>query len=474
MADWEDAPSSSGGWEEAPRGKPLPANAGIAKLATSVLGLPVDTIENVINLGIAGVGTAATAAGRPDLAPDLLRGSIGGSESLQRGLRATGMPGLSPDNPTPDSPVGKAQYDFVARGGVLPGGALPAAGSMIAEKIGGPEWAGVGSLAPSPAISAYNALRAPGLEKAKTHNAVRDVTLKEGQELGFVAPPSQTNPTFLGNRLESLAGKAATNQSATIKNEAVFDDVARRAAGLQKGAPITVKALEARRDVLAEPYRQVGALSPVAKQALEKLRDARSEANAYWRHWDMQGVPESQRLAKKFDNDATVLERVIQKEALRAGRPDLLAELRSARTAIAKTFDIERALNVGTGHVDGHILGKALDRGRPLTGELATAAKFAEAFPNVTIPSAGMSPGVSKVEGGLAALLATGGLASLGPAGIALGALPLASHPARSVVLSGPYQRAFARPSYEPGMLPENNIQSIARLAAMENQRGRP
>ena len=47
----------------------------------------------------------------------------------------TGAPGLSPDNPTPDSKMGTAQYDFVSRGGFIPGGALPAAGSMYEVRV---------------------------------------------------------------------------------------------------------------------------------------------------------------------------------------------------------------------------------------------------------------------------------------------------------------------------------------------------
>src|SRR5687767_5003243 len=113
---------------------------------------------------------------------------------------------------------------------------------------------------------------------------------------------------------------------------------------------------------MAEPYRQVAGLSPVARQALERLRDARNEARTYWRHYDVTATPESQRQARQFDQRAETLERVIEQQATRAGRPELINELRQARTDIARAHDIERALNLGDGHVDARILGRAFDR----------------------------------------------------------------------------------------------------------------
>src|SRR5687767_8906251 len=126
---WKDDPLTEVAPKEAPKAgkwqsdpevspstsKPLPANAGLAELIARVGGVPADAIENALNLGIAGYGTIAAALGRPDLAPEPLRGSFGGSESIRKGLRATGEPGLSPDNPNPQSPSATAEYEFVAR-----------------------------------------------------------------------------------------------------------------------------------------------------------------------------------------------------------------------------------------------------------------------------------------------------------------------------------------------------------------------
>jgi hypothetical protein len=449
----------------------LPANAGLAKLLTGVAGLPVDTIQNILNFGLAGVGTALTAGGRPDLAPDLIQGSVGGSADLQNRLRATEMPGLSPDNPTPDSPVGTAQYDFVARGGVLPGGALPAAGSMIAEKIGGPEWAGVGSMLPSAVRAARNEIRAPQLAKAQVRNATRDATLKEAQEAGYVVPQSAVNPSFLSNRVESFAGKDALKQDAQIRNQQVTNALARKAVEIADDVPITPGLLKTKRTEFSEPYRQVSSLSPIAKAALEKLKEARAETNAWYKSYDRSAHPVHLKRAQRLEQRADTLEAVLEREAKRAGKPDLIAKLRESRQKIAKTYDVERALNVGDSNVSANLIGNMIDRGKPLSAELATIGKFDQAFRPFN-REAGMvpAPGVSALEPLAMTGYGLGGAAVLGPGGLVAGAIPLARPSVRSMMLSDIYQRNFARPDYSPGAMPENNIQSLARLAVLAQQ----
>ena len=431
--------------------KPLPANAGVANFASTALGLPVDTAERAVNLVRAVQGGAAGLAGATDWMPPMLQGTPGGSQWLKERLRATGQPGLSPDNPDP-SKMGQRQYDFVSRGGFIPGLALPAAGSIIAEETAGPEWAGVGAMAPAAALTAYNAARAPSLARQESQNAVRDKTLVDARKEGYVVPPSSSGGGFLSRRLESVGGKAAIGQEAAAKNQKVTNDLARREIGLPKDAPITQEALDGLRHKYAAPYREVAKVSPTAAKALEKLQETRLESKLAWQEYGRQGSRAAYKEAKAFDANAEVLEKVIGREAMKAGNPGLLAELRDARKAIAKVHDVDRALNAATGDVSAKVLGRAFDKGKPISGGLKTAGKFAEAFPayareGATIPT----PGVSKSEAILALMLGTGGAAALGPLGAAAGALPLASGPTRSMLLSGPYQNRVM-PSYAPAM----------------------
>lgn len=448
----------------------LPANAGLANFASSVAGLPMDTLQNAYNLFKAGIGVAQNKLTGTEPLP-LTSGLPGTSESIRNALRATGEPGLSPDNPNPQSKLGTIQYDLTSRGGFIPGGALPAVSSMIAEKTLGPQYGPVGALLPQAAITAYNAVRAPQLAKQQAQNAVRDATLKEGQDAGYVVPPSATGqegiPGFISRRLESVGGKAAIGQEAAVRNQKVTNDLARKAVELPENSAISVQALDAQRSKFSAPYREVSKLDPEAARALEDLKQARFDANANYRYYEVNPNPEVLAKAKEFQTKADSLEKYLQDIASNAGKPDLVNELRQARQKIAKTYDVERALNVATGDVSARVLGGMVDKGKPLSGGLGTAGKFQQAFPSYMregekIPT----PGVSKSEALASLLFGLGGYQALGPAGVALAATPLASGPARSLVLSGPYQ-GLTRPSYQPALTPTPNPQLLYQLGIL-------
>ena len=482
-----DAVPASGGQSsfvdpDAPVSRPLPANAGVAKLLTSVIGMPVDTVENVLNLGISALGYGSRgdpAKGIPSMAQnDLLKGSVGGSQWLQDRLRSTGIPALSPDNPAPESGMGTAQYDFVSRGGVIPGGAIPAVGSMVAEKIGGPAWAPVGAMLPSAASMAVNEATAAGRAQRQAGNTVRDETLKLAQEAGYKVIPSHVNgggPVL--SAAESLGGKAAIRQQATLDNQAVTDRLARADIRLPENAPITMQALEAKRHELSAPYRALEAVSTNAAYYLRELRDSRQKATQFWHEYERNATVSSLENYKIMNTRAKQMEAKLEAEAVKARRPDLVPQMREARQELAKTWDVEKALNLGDGTIDAQKLGRLYDRGSPLSGNLEIIAKFAQG-PGRQVTSQGNTqgtPNVSKLNWTAGGLLGAGGLATLGPVGGAVAAAaPFVAPPAaRSVLLSDAYQRNFARPNYEPATVPEGSLQSLVRLAIMENERAR-
>lgn len=312
---------------------------------------------------------------------------------------------------------------------------------------------------------------APTANVAQSQNAVRDATLKAAQNAGYVVPPSAVNPSWVGNRLESIAGKAALGQEAAATNQRVTNALARKALGLPENAALSEGALEQLRNGLAQPYRDVAALPKVMQQpasrwisgggqsqakvavdpakALEELKQARFNANLFWKDFSRTGNSDKFIAATKADALAKQLEQSLETAATASGSPDLVAALRNARTEIAKTHDVERALNIATGDVSAPILGRALDKGAPLSGELETIGRFQQAFPAYAregerIPT----PGVSKSEALAGAILGVGGTAALGPYGAAAGALPLVSGPIRAALLSQPYQRLLVQPSY--------------------------
>ena len=447
---------------------PMAANAGLANFTAGIVGLPMDTVQNAVNLGKAAVGAPLVAVGRPDLAPDLTTNIHGGSEFVRQQLRKTGIAGLNPDYKGDDA-SGRVAHELVSRGGFMPYGVLPAALSMVGEKVAGAPGAIVGALTPMAMRAAVSQI--PQRPTAAT-NPVRAQTLRDARAEGYVAPPSaiRGTPSIISDRVESLAGKAAIGQEAALRNQQVTNRLANRALGLPENTALTEQTLTTLRTNLAAPYRAVAGLSQQAADTLQTLRDVRSEAQAQWRHYDRQAVPEAAREARRLDMQATQLEQQLEQFALQARQPALIPQLRQARQAIARTWDVERALNVGDANVSARIIGKALDRGRPLTGELKTIGRFSEAFPQYTRDGASVqAPGVSALELATAGLFGLGGTAAMGPGGGAMAALPFLRQPARSAMLSETYQNSLVNGA-QPAPTQPTTMMQLLQQAAIANQ----
>jgi hypothetical protein len=449
---------------------PKPASGGVANRVSSwanqaIAGVPdavLNTPTNVMNLAKAGFGTAATALGRPDLAPEPTEPP----SYVTRAFEKSGLINPSLDPTSTGGRLAKAGVQGLTVGPLAPAqsvkqlalnsalsGTASVVGQGTTEVTGSPEAGIAATMATVPALSAASNAARQNSMQAKSRNAMKDETLNNAREEGYVVPPSAAGGNWFTRRLESIAGKAAIGQEATVKNQEITNKIARREVGLPDDTPISVDALKARRDVLAGPYKEVAAINKTAAKALEELKQARADANGYYRHYDVSADPKSLAEANKFSQKAEALEQALEATAKRAMKPELINELRAARQAIAKTYDVERSLNVATGDVSAAVLGRAVDKGKPLSGGLGVAGKFQQAFPAYARDGERVpTPGVSKSEALMGALLGTGGFAMAGPAGTALAALPLASGPMRSLLLSRPFQGG---PLYPGASLPQ-------------------
>lgn len=349
---------------------------------------------------------------------------------------------------------------------------------------------------------------------ADTLSKTERATLEAGKREGYVVTPSSVSDSGINRRLESIAGKAAVGQGAALKNQEVTNQLAKQALGLPENAELTMATLRNLRDQAAIPYQKIEQLSQQAKTDLDaitkslesqangdphqfailmadpqvqakikpllaqssadinSLREARFEARKQFDAYRQSGSPDALERARASDELAEMLENRIEEAAKSVGDPDLLDHLREARTRIAKSYDVERALNLGTGEVSAPIIGRQLDRGRPLSDELETIGKFAEAYPSVMREGSKIpTPGVSKIEAGTAALLGALGVgATQSPSGALIGALPLLSGPTRALVLSRPYQalmtaEPFAMPKTAEAtrLLSQSTGQELAR-----------
>lgn len=136
--------------------------AGLNRGLSGLLGLPVDTAENVANLAKAGFGTVATMAGRPDMAPELTTGTPGGSKSISGLLNRIG---IRTENPNPQDPASQMLYTggTIAGGSMVPGaGVRPtlaaAAGGALAEQVD-PRLTPLGAMVPGAAGQAGRELK---------------------------------------------------------------------------------------------------------------------------------------------------------------------------------------------------------------------------------------------------------------------------------------------------------------------------
>lgn len=316
------------------------------------------------------------------------------------------------------------------------GGVLSAGGQAVANKAG--DWM---------------TKKVADLAAQKSRNAPIDATIKEALDAGYVLPPGQVKPTFLNRQLESAGGKEATQQIASVKNQEVTDALARKAANLLPDEPITPETLKAARDVIKKPYEEIANLGLQPK--LDALDAARAEANAAWREYGRQGTRSALNDFKKFTSEAKNLENEIEVSLFKANKPELMKQFKEARVALAKNHNVESALIEGGGTVDARAIGRMLQRGDKMTGELATIGKFANNFKKDVQPGSVMgTPDAHNLKTMLSMLMGGGGGAVLGPAGIALGAIPMAAGPiARSVMFSKPVQQGLLN-SYSVGVLP--------------------
>lgn len=472
--------------------KPIPSNlqVGINAANKGIASVPdflLNTPTNLMNLGKAAYGTAATALGRSDLAPELTENP----DYARKAMSAMGFikPQFEPVT------TGQRILDIGVQGAtgaainpqssvsnlikaLAIGGASGSAAGGVKELTGSDVGAMAAGLATPMAASKLGAMsrqNIQSLQDQQSRNALRDEVLNTGQKAGYVVPPSIINPSFINKRLESIGGKAATTQESQIRNQEATNALVRSDLGIPENKAISIKELNNIRAQAGTAYQDIANLSPIAEQALKKLKQARFDARTTMKHYNMQGDPKILEAANQLKNKADMLETVIENQAARANKPELVDKLKEARMLIAKSYNVEDALNVANGNVDARVLGSALDKGAPLTGDLSTVAKFSEAFSPYTREATQVpSPGVSKSEALAATLLGGGGLLAGGPVAGAIGAaLPLLSGPTRSLVLSKPYQRLMAQPNYEPGQMakmlatiPENTPEQSAMINA--------
>lgn len=367
---------------------------------------------------------------------------------------------------------------------------LPEAQTGLERGLGVAQSALAGARVPMPQVGA----QAPANFQPAPTAAQREFS--RASQAGYVVPPASVRPSAPVVALESVAGKAATQQIASGRNQEVTNKLAARAIGLSPNQTITPQALNEIRQKAGQSYKAIketGTVTPDMQyfDDLGKIRQTTSEIAKDFPDADIGSGEAIDKLVKslaqdKFDASSAVeyikqlrksatsllsganaadpaktslgraqrdaaeaLEEMVTRHLAQTGRADLARNFDEARRLIAKTYTVQGALET-TGNVNAAKLAALLRRGKPLSPELETAASFAGAFPKAAVtPERFGSPGVSALD---AAMTAGGAvtLPFLGTSPFAALAYPAARYGARNIALSRALQQGLARPPMQP------------------------
>lgn len=456
------------------------APAGILQALSKLTGsnagdVPVNAINQIergTQAQMGDVGRIASQAGSMvgQAAPFMAGGNIGVIPSLAQkigqGARAGVVSGLA----TPEE-TGLSEEEFIkAKGRNLAlqgglGGAFPALGagaSKLANMIRGDK------LSPQMVTAVQNA-----------------------REAGYTVPPTQAGGGIVNRALEGMAGKISTLQEASVRNQAVTDKLAKKALGVPEDVSLTPDLIKSIRTDAGKAYENLklsGTVktSPKFIQALDNIKpyqdaiqaakdfpeaaddtiikvidslkrpsfdvnSAVSKINVLRNDADIAFRKGDTALAKANKDASQVLENTIENHLANTRQTDLLDKFRQARQTIAKTYEVEKAMNATTGTVNAQKLASRLQAKKPLTDELKQIAEFGQAFPRAskTPESIGGTIGLSPLDYTVAGL--TGGASMLGgqdqgTTGAATLAALLARPAARRMVLSDRMQNRLAQP----------------------------
>ena len=337
--------------------------------------------------------------------------------------------------------------------------------------------------APTATVSGLTTPRAPA--KLTQAQLVAERAIAEGATL----PPTQVNPSMLNRLIEGISGKQQTSQIASVKNQQLVNEQARKALNLAPDVEITPQVLKQYRDVKGQAYDALRAnpayysdkpfLNDInAKTAeiqkrgglvksgeelnllnelkqlrfdgdglVEKIKVLRSDSDVNFRSAD----PDKIRLAQVQKFASKQLEDLAERNLKNFNQPDVMTNFKQARQDIAKSYTIEKALNAATGNVSGATLGQRAATGKIVPSELQALSNAAAAYPTAfqNVARIGSVPGFSPLD--------------IGTAGIASAA---AGNP--SVMLSAatrPTLRSLAvSPMYQRNMLPSSQPQTPGLL----------
>lgn len=452
---------------------------GITDLATSIYnrfaGKQVMTPRDLTDMGMDAAGVRRPASG----VERTVESATGGVASALSGAGAA--KGMA-DAVT--GPLGKRVAETLA---ASPGKQAAAGAAGGAAGQGATEAGADPLTATGVSLAASAAPYGGAMAKRMAYAPPKDAALR-ARDAGYVITPAMASDdaSVLSSGLAGWAGKIKTQQLASAKNQEITNGLAAKALDLPPKTELTEDVLRDVRQKAGKAYQAVADAPPpihvdqdyrdaiqglgsrggqasiffpdvVNNQEIEKLRSsmvafaqfpprAGIEVAKDLRYNAVQNLkarqdPERLALGIAQREAADAVEGLIERNLQAQGNTKLMQDYREARQMIARSYDVEAAMNPATGDVSARTLAALSRRGRPLTGELETIADSAMAFPKAFQNTAtfGGHENTSILD-----MLAGGAAIAQGHPGLGAGVIvgrPLA----RGAVTSQPYQRAMTR-----------------------------
>lgn len=310
------------------------------------------------------------------------------------------------------------------------------AGGGTAEVTGSPALGAGVNTAIQMAPAAFLRGKKPALEQKIKSNAVAgiqdrilnmasDSVTRDARKAGLKLPPSQARPNLVNKLVEGVGGAPQLAKTLSEKNQPITDVAIRKSLGLGPKTPISVEMLKAVRKTAGQAYKEIAdidqpfhateayqqairnldsevaaahtefptifknqaienlaqsldvpSMSPSA--ALELVKKLRRDSKTLKKGKDS---PEKLALSRAHDKAAAALEELMEQNLRELGRADLFDNYVTARQTIARSWDVQGALDKTTGRIDATKLGKKLDQDVPLTDEMKLVAKVARQYP---------------------------------------------------------------------------------------------
>jgi hypothetical protein len=355
-------------------------------------------------------------------------------------------------------------------GGITSGAAqLANTGTINPAQLGNEMAAGALMSAPVAGVGAMTTPRQPA--QLNQSQRVAQQAIAEGATL----PPTQVNPSYINRIIEGISGKQQTSQIASVKNQQLVNDQARKALKLAPDVEITPLVLQQFRDEKGLAYDALRA-NPAYYADKKFFQDLNKETTRLQSMKTLDTSAELELLNNlkvlNFTGDELVnsikrlrnssqtnssplataknkdlgqaqkfaaqqLEALADRNLKNFNQPDVLDNFKQARQDIAKSYTIQKALNATTGNVSGADLGNLARQGRIVPAELQTLANAAGAYPTAfqNVARIGSVPGFSPLDVG------TAGVAAAAAGNPTLLASAAARPTLRSIAVSPRFQR---------------------------------